>query len=87
MNLSSCVLNAKKERRLGNFTRGLQVVYDSNNSHSATIFSFHNYKPVSITYRCMTDIDTWTFGIASLNNNEAWDSYTYFHGRVSEFLD
>ena len=78
-NLSRCVSTAKKEMRLGNFTRNLQIVYDDDNSHSATIFSFHNYKPVSITYRCMTDIKTRTFGIASLDNNEAWESYLNFH--------
>ncbi len=79
MNLSSCVSLAKREMRLGNFTRDLEVLYDSNNSHSATIISSHSYKPVSITYRCMTDINTRTFGIASLDNNEAWESYLNFH--------
>ena len=80
MTLSSCVSRAKQEMRLADFDRGLEIIYDSNNSHSATIFSRHNYKPVSITYRCMTDINTRTFGIASLDNDEAWESYLYFHG-------
>ena len=87
MNLSSCVSLAKKEMGLGNFTRDLQVVYDSDNSHSATIFSSHSYKPVSITYRCMTDINTWTYGIGSLDNKEAWDSYVYFYGVVKVLMD
>ena len=87
MNLSSCVSLAKKEMGLGNFTRDLQVVYDSDNSHSATIFSSHSYKPVSITYRCMTDINTWTYGIGSLDNKEAWDSYVYFYGVVKGLMD
>ena len=87
MNLSSCVSLAKKEMRLGNFTRNLEVLYDSDNSHSATIFSSHSYKPVSITYRCMTDINTWTYGVGSLDNKEAWDSYVYFHGVVETLID
>ena len=87
MNLSRCVSTAKKEMRLGSFTRGIEVVYDSNNSHSATLFAFHSYKPVSITYRCMTNINTWTYGIGSLDNKEAWDSYVYFHGTVSGLID
>ena len=87
MNLSSCVSLAKKEMRLGNFTRDLGVLYDSNNEHSATIFSSHSYKPVSITYRCMTDINTWTYGIGSLDNKEAWDSYVYFYGVVERLID
>ena len=81
-NLSRCVSTAKKEMRLGNFTRNLEIVYDSNNSHSATIRSEHSYKPVSITYRCMTDINTWTFGVGSLDNKEAWDSYKYFYEKI-----
>ena len=87
MNLISCVSLAKKEMRLGNFTRDLEVLYDSDNSHSATIFSSHSYKPVSITYRCMTNINTWTFGIGSLDNKEAWDSYEYFYGVVQRLID
>ena len=87
MNLGSCVSLAKKEMRLGNFTRDLEVLYDSDNSHSATIFSSHSYKPVSITYRCMTDINTWTYGIGSLDNREAWDSYAYFYRVVEGLLD
>ena len=79
MTLSQCVSRAKQEMRLADFFRGLEIIYDSNNSHSATIFSRHSYKPVSITYRCMTDINTRTFGIASLDNNEAWESYLNFH--------
>ena len=87
MNLSSCVSLAKKEMRLGNFTRDLEVLYDSDNSHSATIFSSHSYKPVSITYRCMTDINTWTYGIGSLDNKEAWESYEYFYRVVQRLID
>ncbi len=79
MTLSQCVSRAKQEMRLADFSRGLEIINDSNNSHSATIFSRHNYKPVSLTYRCMTDINTRTFGIASLDNNEAWESYLNFH--------
>ena len=79
MTLSRCVSRAKQEMTLAEFTRGLETIYDSNNAHSATIFSQHNYKPVSITYRCMTDINTRTFGIASLDNDEAWEAYLYFH--------
>ena len=79
MTLSSCVSRAKQEMTLADFSRGLEIIYDSNNSHSATIFSRHGYKPVSITYRCMTDINTRTFGIASLDNDEAWEAYLYFH--------
>ena len=82
MNLSSCVSLAKKEMRLGNFTRDLQVVYDSDNSHSATIFSSHSNKPVSITYRCMTNINTWTFGIGSVDHEEAWNSYKNFYKKI-----
>ena len=70
-NLNRCVSTAKKEMRLGNFTRNLQIVYDDDNSHSATIRSEHRYKPVSITYRCMTNINTWTFGIGSVDEEEA----------------
>ncbi len=87
MNLSSCISLAKKELRLANFTRDLEVSYDSDNSHSATIFSSHSNKPVSITYRCMTDINTWTYGIGSLDNREAWDSYVYFYGVVKGLMD
>ena len=78
---------AKKEMKLANFTRDLEVLYDSNNSHSATIFSLHSYKPVSITHRCMTDINTWTYGIGSLDNKEAWDSYVYFFEVVESLID
>ena len=81
-NLSRCVSTAKKEMRLGNFTRNLQIIYDSDNSHSATIRSEHSYRPVSITYRCMTNINTWTFGIGSLDHDEAWDSYKYFYKKI-----
>ena len=81
-NLSSCVSIAKEEMRLGNFTRNLQIVYDENNSHSATIRSEHTYKPVSITYRCMTDINTWTFGIGSVDEGEAWDAYVFFYKQI-----
>ena len=79
MTLSSCITTAKKEMKLAGFTSNIQVLYDSTNSHSATIFSIHSFKPVSITYRCMTDINTRTFGISSLDNKQAWDAYTYFH--------
>jgi len=81
-NLSRCVSTAKKEMRLGNFTRNLQIVYDDDNSHSATIRSEHSYKPVSITYRCMTNINTWTFGIGSVDAEEAWNAYTYFYRNI-----
>tara|TARA_Y100001933_G_scaffold49630_1_gene48476 strand:- start:717 stop:1091 length:375 start_codon:yes stop_codon:yes gene_type:complete len=81
-NLSRCVSTAKKEMRLGNFTKNLQIVYDEDNSHSATIRSEHSYKPVSITYRCMTDINTWTFGIGSVDHEEAWNSYKYFYEKI-----
>ena len=81
-NLSRCVSTAKKEMRLGNFTRNLQIVYDDDNSHSATIRSEHSYKPVSITYRCMTNINTWTFGIGSVDSEEAWNAYIYFYKNI-----
>ena len=81
-NLSRCVSTAKKEMRLGNFTRNLQVVYDEDNLHSATIRSEHSYKPVSITYRCMTDINTWTYGIGAVDHQEAWKAYEYFYKKI-----
>ena len=81
-NLRGCVSIAKKEMRLGNFTRNLQIVYDEDNSHSATIRSEHSYMPVSITYRCMTDINTWTYGIGSVDPQEAWNAYEYFYKKI-----
>ena len=81
-NLSRCVSTAKKEMRLGNFTRNLEIVYDEDNSHSATMRSEHSYKPVSITYRCMTDINTWTYGIGSVDHHEAWNAYKYFYKKI-----
>ena len=84
MTLRSCLSRAKEEMRLAKFTRNLQVVYDDDNSHSATIFSSHSYRPVGITYRCLTNINTRTWGIASLDNDEAWESYLYFNRKVRE---
>ena len=81
-NLRRCVSTAKKEMRLGNFTRNLEIVYDEDNSHSATIRSEHSYNPVSITYRCMTDINTWTYGIGSVDHQEAWNAYEYFYNKI-----
>ena len=86
MTLSGCISTAKKEMKLAGFTRNMEVLYDSANSHSATIFSIHSFKPVAITYRCMTDINTRTFGISSLDNQQAWDAYTYFHAGANALL-
>ena len=82
-NLSRCVSTAKKDMRLGNFTRNLVIVYDEDNSHSATLRSEHSYKPVSITYRCMTNLNTWTFGIGAIDEEEAWNAYDYFLKKIT----
>ena len=81
--LSRCVSTAKKDMRLGNFTRNLVIVYDEDNSHSATLRSEHSYKPVSITYRCMTNLNTWTFGIGAIDEEEAWNAYDYFLKKIT----
>ena len=85
--LTECVSAGKNELRTAGFTRDFEVVYDNSNSHSASLFATHRYKPVAIGYRCMTNIATWTYGISSLDNDEAWDTYINFHSVVNELLN
>ena len=85
--LRECVSTAKRELRAAQFTRDFEVIYDDSNSHSASLFATHRFKPVSIGYRCMTNIATWTYVISSLDNDEAWDTYLNFHSVVNDLLD
>ena len=85
--LGVCIASAKRQMRLAGFTKYLDVIYDKSNSHSASIFAEKKNKPVSIAYRCMTDISSWTYGIAANDNDEAWDAYSDFYNIVSELLN
>ena len=84
--LVACISSAKKQMRLAGYTENLQVVYDESNSHSASIFAVKKNKPISIAYRCMTNLSAWTYGIAANDFDESWDAYSDFHNIVSELL-
>ena len=85
--LQVCISSAKRTMRLAGFTKYLNVVYDESNSHSASIFAEQENKPISIAYRCMTNISSWTYGVAANDNDEAWDAYSDFYNIVSESLN